>query len=52
MQELTARVDFDKAEPAALATLYLQLSGYIESRESRQPDATDRPGIAPAGPRR
>jgi glycine betaine/choline ABC-type transport system substrate-binding protein len=30
MQELNARVDIDKEEPAAVATSYLQESGYIE----------------------
>jgi glycine betaine/choline ABC-type transport system substrate-binding protein len=30
MQELNARVDIDKEEPAAVATAYLQESGYIE----------------------
>jgi glycine betaine/choline ABC-type transport system substrate-binding protein len=30
MQELNARVDLDKEEPAAVATAYLQESGYIE----------------------
>jgi glycine betaine/choline ABC-type transport system substrate-binding protein len=30
MQELNARVDIDKEEPAAVATPYLQESGYIE----------------------
>jgi hypothetical protein len=52
MLELNARVDIDKEEPAAVATQYLQESGYIESRESLHLEATHRPGIAPAGPRR
>jgi glycine betaine/choline ABC-type transport system substrate-binding protein len=30
MQELNARVDLDKEEPAAVATQYLQDEGYIE----------------------
>ena len=29
MQELNARVDIDKQEPAAVATQYLQEDGYI-----------------------
>ena len=30
MQELNARVDLDREQPAAVATQYLQESGYIE----------------------
>ena len=30
MQELNARVDIDREEPAAVATQYLQEEGYIE----------------------
>ena len=30
MQELDARVDIDKEEPAEVATQYLQESGYIK----------------------
>jgi glycine betaine/choline ABC-type transport system substrate-binding protein len=30
MQELNARVDIDKQEPAAVATQYLKEDGYIQ----------------------